>query len=139
MKRLVVDTNVVLDVLLDRAPHAEAASRLWMAAERGECELIVPAHAVTTIHYLAARHRNPIFANVVVADLLAVFGVAPVDDAVLRRALALAWDDFEDAVVAAAAERVDAAAVVTRNLGDFDRSPVAAVDPATAVAWLRTV
>jgi hypothetical protein len=47
--------------------------------------------------------------------------------------------DFEDAVTAAAAERAGCDAVVTRNLADYDASPIPAIDPATALAWLELV
>lgn len=137
MKRLLVDVHVVLDVLLDRAPHAEAASALWAAGERGRCRLLLPAHAVTTIFYLAEKARDAKFARGVVADLVSIFEVAPVDAAVLRRALALEMADFEDAVAAAAAEGAGAEAVVTRNLDDFEAAPLPAVDPPMALAWLE--
>jgi predicted nucleic acid-binding protein len=137
LKRLLVDVNVVLDVLLDRAPHAETASSLWAAGERGRCRLLLPAHAVTTVFYLAAKARDAKFARSVVADLVSIFEVAPVDAAVLRRALALEMADFEDAVAAAAAEAAGADALVTRNLDDFEASPLPAVDPPMALAWLE--
>jgi predicted nucleic acid-binding protein len=137
LKRLLVDVSVVLDVLLDRAPHAEAASALWAAGERGVCRLVLAAHGITTIFDLASRQRDAKFARAVVADLLAIFEVAGVDDAVLRRALSLPMDDFEDAVAAAAAVDAGAEAIVTRNLRDFEASPVPALDPATALALLE--
>lgn len=137
MKRLLVDVDVVLDVLLDRAPHAEASSALWAAGERGDCRLVLAAHAITTIFYLASRQRDAKFARAVVADLLAIFEVARVDEAVLQRALSLPMDDFEDAVAAAAAVDAGAEAIVTRNLRDFEASPIPALDPATALAWLK--
>jgi hypothetical protein len=55
---------------------------------------------------------------------------------VMRAALALRWDDFEDAVTAAAAQRARCAAIVTRNPKDFKGSPVRVVTPAEAAAWL---
>ena len=131
-----VDVNVVLDVLLDRTPHAAAASALWAARERGKCQLALAAHGITTIFYLAARQRDRAFARAVVADLAAVFEIAAVDEAVLRRALALELHDFEDAVACAAAEGAGCEAVVTRNLRDFAASPLPALDPATALAWV---
>lgn len=138
MKRLLVDLNVVLDVLLERAPHSAAASALWAAREHGECELVLPAHGVTTIFYLATRQRDAAFARAVVTDLTVVFEIAAVDEAVIRRALALEMSDFEDAVTAAAGERAGCDALVTRNLSDFSSSPLLAIDPATALAWIET-
>ena len=52
MKRVLVDVNVVLDVLLDRQPHVEASAAVWAAIETGSSEGLLAAHAVTTIHYL---------------------------------------------------------------------------------------
>jgi predicted nucleic acid-binding protein len=135
VKHLLLDVDVVLGVLLDRAPHVAAASALWAAGEREECRLSIPAHAVTTIFYLASRHYDAKRARVLIGDLISVFSVAAVDEAVVRRAAALEMDDFEDAVVASAAEREGCDAVVTRNLADFAESPVPAIDPATALAW----
>lgn len=65
-----------------------------------------------------------------------VFGVAAVDQAVLQRALALGWRDFEDAVCAAAAEAADCDLIVTRDPKDFPDSSVPAVDADTAMALL---
>ena len=51
MKRVLFDTNVVLDVLLDRRPYVEASAAVWAAVETGASEGMLAAHAVTTIHY----------------------------------------------------------------------------------------
>jgi predicted nucleic acid-binding protein len=135
--RLLVDLNVVLDVLLDRAPHAEVSAQLWAAVERREVEGVIPAHGFTTVFYLAAKARGPEFAREVVSDLVTVFGVAPVDQTVVQRALALAWPDFEDAVCVAAAEAAACELVITRDPSGFPDSPVAVVQPATALALLK--
>jgi predicted nucleic acid-binding protein len=134
--RLLVDLNVVLDVLLDRTPHAEMAAQLWGTVERGEVEGLIPAHGFTTVFYLASKHRDAKFAREVVGDLVRVFGVAPVDEAVVQRALALGWPDFEDAVCAAAAESAGCGLLVTRDPSGFPDAPVPVVDPATALALL---
>ena len=136
MRRLLVDLNVVLDVLLDRKPHAHFASAVWAAIESGRGNGLLPAHAFTTIHYLSSRARGPRFARQTIEDLLRVFEVAPVDGAVIRSALGLSWPDFEDAVCAAAAAASGCEAIVSRDPAGFRHSPVPAIDPATAVAWL---
>ena len=99
--RLLVDVNVCLDVLLDRAPFSEASSRIWCLVEEGQLEGLVPAHGVTTIHYLVAGTRDRATARRFVGDLLRVFKVAAVDETVIQRALGLRMRDFEDAVCAA--------------------------------------
>lgn len=136
MKQLLLDLNVVLDVILDRAPGADAAAALWAAIERGHGRGLIPAHGVTTIFYLLAKAQDAPFARDGVERLLGVFGVAAVDDGVLRRALVLAWPDFEDAVCAAAAEASACDAIVTRDPGGYPNASLPVIDPAAALAWL---
>ena len=131
-----LDVNVVLDVVLDRPPFAEAASALWAAAERKEIAIFLPAHGVTTVFYLAARLRDAAFARRAVNELLIVPQIAAVDEPVLRRALGLGWGDFEDAVCAAAAEAAGCEILVTRDPKGYPESPVLVVDPATALSLL---
>ena len=85
------------------AGHAVAAARVWGVFERGNSQGFLPAHAFTTIHYLATRARGRAFARRTIDDLLRVFDVAAVDGAVIRKALSFEWPDFEDAVCAASA------------------------------------
>ena len=136
MKRLLLDLNVFLDVILDRPPGADVAARLWAAIERGQGHGMVPAHGVTTIFYLVEKARGLAFARDGVARLIRVFNVASVDDEVVRRALALAWPDFEDAVCAAAAEASGCDALVTRDPDGYPNAPLPVIDPAAALGWL---
>jgi predicted nucleic acid-binding protein len=136
VKRLLLDLNVLLDVILDRAPGADAAAALWAAIERGHGRGLIPAHRVTTIFYLLAKAKDAAFARDGVERLLGVFGVASVDDGVLRRALVLGGPDFEDAVCAAAAEVCGADAIVTRDPDGYPNASLPVIDPAAALAWL---
>ena len=65
-----------------------------------------------------------------------VFTVAQVDDNVVRRALALAWPDFEDAVCATAAEASACDALVTRDPDGYPNAPFPVIDPAAAFSWI---
>jgi predicted nucleic acid-binding protein len=136
LKRILLDVNVLLDAVLDRVPHAEAATKLWAAVERRRVTGLVPAHGVTTLHYLFSRARGADAARRAVAHLLTIFTVASVNAAILQRALTLGWADFEDAVCAAAAEAAGCELIVTRDPAGFPASPVQTVDPATALALI---
>lgn len=131
-----LDVNVVLDAILERAPGADAAARLWSAIERGRGTAMIPAHGLTTIHYLLARARGGAYARAAVEKLMRVFAVAAVDGEVIRRALLLPAPDFEDAVCAAAAERSGCWAIVTRDPRGFTGITLPVIDPAAAVAHL---
>ncbi len=97
---------------------------------------MVPAHGVTTIFYLLEKARGAGFAREGIERLISVFAVAQVDDNVVRRALALAWPDFEDAVCAAAAEASGCDALVTRDPDGYPDAPFPVIDPATALSWI---
>jgi predicted nucleic acid-binding protein len=138
VRRLLFDLNVVLDVLFERTPHVLEAAALWRASKEGDAFGLLPAHAFTTIHYLVRHERGADFARHALADLLSVFHVAAVDDAVIRRAASLNWKDFEDAVVAAAAEGAGCEAIVTRNPAHFAKSSVPVLVPKAALGLLRS-
>jgi predicted nucleic acid-binding protein len=136
MKRILCDTNVVLDVLLDRQPYAEASALVWAAVETGVAEGMLAAHAVTTIHYLVRKEKGPLKARRVVAAILRVFGVAAVDGAVVQEALQLPCSDFEDAVTAAAARMAGCECIVTRDPKGFRGSPIRSLTPEAVMPLL---
>lgn len=136
-RRVLFDLNVILDVLLDRAPFAEHAAALWAQVEQKRAQGLISAHGVTTLHCLASRHRGPEFAARCVADVLQVFEVAPVTGSVLTEALALGWADFEDAVCAAAARAAGCQVIATRDPRGFRGSVVPAMAPDAALALTR--
>jgi predicted nucleic acid-binding protein len=137
MKRILFDTNVVLDVLLDRQPYAEASAAVWAAVESGISEGMLAAHAVTTIHYLVRKEMGNSKARRIVSAILRVFGAAPVDGAVVQEALQLPLPDFEDAVTVAAARSARCEWIVTRDPKGFRGSPVRTFTPEAVIPLLR--
>jgi len=133
MRRVLFDVNVVLDVLLDRRPHAEASAAIWAAVETGAAEGLLAAHAVTTIHYLIRKDRGTAKAKGIISAILRVFDVAAVDGAVIREAVQLSCTDFEDAVTAAAARQAHCDYIVTRDPRGFRGSPIRTLTPEAAM------
>jgi predicted nucleic acid-binding protein len=127
--KIFFDTDVLLDVLTERPPHAAASARVLSRVEQDQAEGLIAAHAVTTIHYLLARHLDRRKATAVIATLLDLVSVAPVTEKTLRHALALKWPDFEDAVTATCAVEAGASYLITRNKRDFKSLPVKVVTP----------
>ncbi len=136
MKRALIDINVILDVLLDRKPHAAGSLAVWAAVETGRAEGLLAAHGVTTIYYLYSKAEGAAKARRRIADLLSVFGVAAVGQAVIQDALQLRGPDFEDSVTAAAAQAAGCDLIITRDPGGFRAAPVRAVTPSEAAPLL---
>lgn len=113
--KVLFDTNVVLDVLLDRAPFSAKAAGLFGRVERGELSGFLCASTVTTIHYLVGTAAGRDQAAQMIARLLVLFEIAPVNRLVLETALAAGFTDFEDAVLHEAAGHAGVQAIVTRD------------------------
>ena len=127
--KVMVDLNVLLDVLQRREPHyRDSASVLGRVAE-GSLQAVIPAHAVTTIHYVVRRADDAEAANQALDWILSRFEVIPQRRSTFLRARGLDIRDFEDAVVASTAEQSRCSRIVTRNIDDFRESPVAAITP----------
>lgn len=124
-----IDLNVLLDVMQKREPHYRASAAVVETVLERRVEGVLAAHAVTTLHYLVSRYRDTEVADDAVNWLLRHFTVASVGVEQLRRAQGLGWKDFEDAVVAAAAESFGCRIIVTRNVKDFRASPIDARTP----------
>ncbi len=89
----------------------------------------VSADSVTTLYYLVQKYRDAEIARQAVDWVINHLEIAPVGEKEIKRAQAFDWKDFEDAVLAAAAESAGCSAIVTRNARDFVRSPVPAMAP----------
>jgi len=131
--KVVLDTNVVLDLLLDRAPHADAAAQVFAQIEAGLLTACVCATTITTIHYVAEKTTGDAAARQHLVQLLQLVEVAPVTRPVVELALTSSMADFEDAVLAYAALQSGAQAVITRNGRDFQGGPLRVYSPSQ---WL---
>lgn len=136
-RSVLLDTNVILDVILDRTPWAADAVRLLDLVASGRIAGFLAAHAVTTVHYIVQRARGRAAAVTAVADLLELLTVVPLEAADFQRALALNLGDFEDAVQAAACLKVGASFLITRNPRDFRGAPVRLSSAGEVVALME--
>lgn len=134
--KVLVDTNIVLDVVLERAPWVDDATTLLDAIAKGRVQGYVAGHAVTTVHYIVERERGGTLAATAVSDLLQLLDVVPLGAPDFQRALGLKLRDFEDAVQVAACLQVGADYLATRNAKDYRGAPVAVRSPGEVLAIL---
>lgn len=128
--RILLDTNIVLDVLLKREPFFQASYEVMKLSALEQVEGFVSATAATDIYYLLRRAlRDARAARESLEKLLQLVGFADALAEDVHAAIASNMADFEDALVAAIAERCRFDCIVTRNVGDFRDSPVKALTP----------
>lgn len=126
---IMLDVNVLIDYLQKREPHYQYSSLVVKAVLQETITGFIPAHGLTTVYYILAKHTDRQHANLHVDWLLQRFEVASADKTAFIKARRLAMDDFEDAVVAALAEAAGCDYIVTRNVPDFKDSPIPALTP----------
>ena len=122
--KILLDTNIVLDVLMDRMPFSDTAVELFSKVEAGAIIGYLCGTTITTVYYLASKILGAARAQEEIKKLLSLFEVAPVNRLVLESALVVDFHDFEDAVIHEAACHVGADAIITRNLKDFKKSRI---------------
>lgn len=131
------DTNIILDVLLDREPFSSDASYLLSKVEQSEITGFICATTVTTIHYIVTKALGSQAASHHIQSLLSLFSIAPVNRIVLENAAASKFDDFEDAVLHEAACHAGAKYIVTRKIVDFKNSKLPVFQPAEFINILN--
>lgn len=134
--RILLDTNIILDVLLNRAPFVADSSAIWAACDAGRLIGCLPASTLTDIFYIARRTTDIATARVAVGLCLAAFDVLPVDRQTLEAATLLPGNDFEDNLQIACAVHAAVDAIVTRNSGDYAHASLPVLTPAQLLARL---
>jgi len=136
LKRVLFDSDVLLDVLAQRQPFVIASAQALNTVTQQQVQGYVSGHAVTNIFYILRRKIGSEAARELLSRLLQRIQVASVTDEVIRQALQSSITDFEDAVTSAAANIAGLEMIVTRNTSDFVTSSVPAIMPEEFLATL---
>ena len=134
--RLLIDANVVLDVLQKREPYWKDSSVIWKLCETEQAEGYISTLTFANLMYVMRRELDPAQIRDVLNKLRLIFRFADFTAADLEKAAEMGWDDFEDAIQAATAERIMADSIITRNVRDFRNSKVIAFTPSEYIARL---
>ena len=126
---ILIDTDLLIDLALDRDPHAGPASELFDYLEIRRRRAFVAWHSLSNFYYLVSPARGSQSAREFLVDLTRFVTVAPSDTNALRFAAQLPMNDFEDALQVAAARACGASFIATRNTSDYSGSPIPALSP----------
>jgi len=128
--KVILDTNVLLDIVQKREPFFPASYQVFMKSATKEIEAIIGAGSVTDIYYITNRNcKDAKQALAYIIDLLNVVNAVDTKVVDLQNAIKLNLSDFEDAVITATAMRENAEYIITRNINDYKSSPIPAISP----------
>lgn len=124
MKKLFVDTNIILDLLARRTPFYDETARLFLLAEKGSVELSITAISVVNTHYVLKRQLSEEKVRTVLRDLRLLVKVLPVDQKITDLALNSELRNYEDAIQYHTALEYNQEVIISRNLKDFKLSSI---------------
>jgi predicted nucleic acid-binding protein len=128
------DTNVLMDVLLERHPFVAQSRSVWFLAERGKIRGLVSVLSFPNIYYVVRKALGADTASAMMGHLRDTFTPVPLDGQVLSQAIDGKFADFEDAIQYYSALRADADCLLTRNPDHFPPSGLQVLSPAEFLA-----
>ncbi len=130
MKRVFVDTNIIVDLIADRRPFSKFAIRLFSNAENRKVKLFTSSHSIATTHYLLKKYVDEKQLREILENLLDYLTVVAISQDVIKKGLKSKHKDFEDALQIIAASTIDNLdCIVTRNIKDFKGSEIPVFSP----------
>ncbi len=127
--KVLVDTNVILDVLCNRKEFVADSLRVFQCCEAQRITGYISALSIPNIVYIMRKELDPERIREILHTLTMVFSVVELREGDLLKAAELPFDDYEDTIQSVCAARVRADYIVTRNGKDFTNSPVPAISP----------
>ena len=130
MKKIFLDTNIIVDLIADRKPFSKYSIEIFKKAEEKKIKLFTSSHSIATTHYLLKKYLEEKILRDVLYNLLDYVTVIAVDTDVLKKGLRSKHKDFEDSIqilCASTIEKIDC--IVTRNTKDFRDSEILVLTP----------
>jgi predicted nucleic acid-binding protein len=124
-----IDTNVVLDIVLNRQPYYENAAIIFRLSKKNLIKSYISASAITDIFYITQKEQGKAIAKEALKRTFKGFYPATVTDSDIYQAVDLDWEDFEDSVQYIVGDGLSVDYIVTRNTKDFTLSTIKAVTP----------
>ena len=136
--RALIDTCIVIDALQAREPFAEDAQQIFLAVANKRVMGFLTAKSAADIYYITHRHtHNDRDTRRVLSTLFNLFDLLDTAGMDCRRAISSELTDYEDAMMVETALRCGVDCIVTRNLKDYERSPVQVYSPSAFLARIE--
>ena len=136
--RVLLDTDVVLDVVLAREPFAQKSAQLFKLHEQGKIDAYIAAITPINVFYITRKIKGGQIARQAVELLLGSFAVCPLSHSVLDEAHKLTFADYEDAVQHASATAYGLETIVTRDINDYKNATLPVLSPTDFLKQLES-
>ncbi len=127
--KILLDTNIVLDLLLEREPFCNEAKKIFTMIESNKISGFLCATTITTIYYLISKNLDKSKADNIINKLLQLFHIADVNKNILIQSLKNNGQDFEDSVIYTSAEYFNVDVIITRDKKGFKNSNIKILKP----------
>ena len=128
--KILVDTNIFLDVILLRKPHYESSAEVWSLVSEKKIAGYISAVSINNLHYILLKQKERSAVGELIDQLLDEFEVVPLAKDLLVEAKEIDKNDFEDMIQFVSARRSGCDYIVTRNIKDFPKNDIISVEPA---------
>jgi predicted nucleic acid-binding protein len=137
MKRVFVDTNILVDLIADRSPFSKFAIQIFSKAEERKIKLYTSSHSIATTHYLLKKYIDEKKLRHVLYNILDYLNIVAIDQDVIKKGLRSKHKDFEDAIQIISAYSIEKLyCIVTRNIKDFKGAEIPVLTPDELVKHL---
>lgn len=137
MKRIFLDTNILLDVFLERSPFFHPAQIVWSLAETKKIRAALSAVSIINIFYVIKKLSSASKAYEAITALPQIFKVVDTTSSLLSKALKAGFSDFEDSVQYFSALKFGAKAIISRDPAGFASSKIPVIDAVEYLALLE--
>lgn len=137
MKKILIDTNIVLDFALRREPFGEQAKDLILSFGNRNLRVYITASSATDIYYILNKIKGREFAINFLKNFISIVRVAGVDEEIITEALNSKMKDFEDAVQTETANFNDIDIIITRDKKDYQNSGLQVFSPTEYINELK--
>lgn len=128
--RVLIDTNVLLDYILNREPYNESARNIILACEKKQISGCIAAHTVSNMFFILRKTYSVAERREILLALCTLFDVECIDIEKLQKALKNEhFNDFEDCLQMECAKEYHADYIITRNIADFRQSSIPCIEP----------
>ncbi len=126
---VLTDTDVLIDLALDRKPFSADATSVIAYIQTNNVEAFVAWHSISNFYYMTSSPMGKNLCREFIKDIFQFIKIAPVNTGDMVYAANLNMSDFEDAMQSAAAVSCKAEYIITRNVKYYKESPVPAIIP----------